>query len=267
MKDAISRILLVEDDKVDQTAFLRMVKVQDLTYLLTVADSLLQAREALEQNIFDVVIADYLLGDGTALDILELAKDVPVIIVTGAGDEEVAVKAWKAGAYDYLIKDAHRNYLKAVPITVQNAIDHRRAEERLRLLSHAICGTDDRVYITGLDNKIMFVNRSFCETYGYAEDEVIGRDLSVLWGGASNEKCDRSCRIVSGWETGFYHRRKNGQEFPVSVHQSIIKDEKGREIAYLGVAREISEDIFVEDKLRAIDLELKQDNRRTSSLQ
>jgi len=76
------------------------------------------------------VIADCFLGDGTAFDILDLVKDTPIVVVTGTGNEEIAVKAWRAGAYDYLTKDLERSYLKTVPITVENAIRHKKAEDK-----------------------------------------------------------------------------------------------------------------------------------------
>jgi len=125
------KILLIEDDKVDQMAFKRLVQNERLPYDYTVAASVEEARSILGSERFDIVIADYLLGDGTAFDILHLVKNTPIIFVTGAGNEEIATEAWKAGAYDYLIKDHARNYLKALPITIKNAIKHREMEEIL----------------------------------------------------------------------------------------------------------------------------------------
>ncbi len=125
------KILLIEDDKVDQMAFKRLVQNKGLPYDYTIAASVAEAKSILGSERFDIVITDYLLGDGTAFDILHLVKNTPVIFVTGAGNEEIATEAWKAGAYDYLIKDHTRNYLKAVPITIKNAVKHREMEEIL----------------------------------------------------------------------------------------------------------------------------------------
>ena len=136
------KVLLIEDDKTDQMAFKRLVQEQNLPYDYTIAGSVAQVKEILNSlggsssGGFDIVISDYSLGDGTAFDILNLAINVPVIFVTGAGDEEIAVKAWKAGAYDYLVKDYERNYLKTLPITVENAVKYKQTEAKLRLLSH-----------------------------------------------------------------------------------------------------------------------------------
>jgi DNA-binding NtrC family response regulator len=174
-------VLLIEDNKLDQLAFARLVEEQELQYDCKIAGSVSEAKTILEHKVFDVVITDYLLGDGTAFDILDSTKKTPVIVVTGSGNEDLAVKVWKAGASDYLIKDMERNYLLAVPITIENAIRHRRSEDKLRLLSHAILSIDDNVYITDTDNIITFVNRIFCDTYGYNEEDIIGKDHSILF--------------------------------------------------------------------------------------
>src|ERR671924_1907354 len=98
------RILLVEDDKIDQMAFKRFVKDENLSYCYTMVGSVLEAKKILDSQRFDIAIMDYSLGDGTAFDIFDLIKDIPIIVVTGSGDEGIAVKAMKRGAYDYLIK-------------------------------------------------------------------------------------------------------------------------------------------------------------------
>ena len=268
MEDTRYRVLLVEDDKLDQKAFERLVKDEKLPYDYTIAGSVSEAKNILASEQFDVVISDYSLGDGTAFDVLSLVKNTPTIIVTGAGNEEVAVKAWKAGAYDYLIKDIDRNYLKAVPITVENAIRHKKTEEKVQLLSGAIMSTDDSVYITDMENKIIFVNRAFCETYGYQEQEVIGKDSNILWIGKLQGKGTRSVfQIVrSAWEVGFYHKRKDGSVFPVSLSRSIIRDPAGNEVAVVGVVRDISDRILMEDQLRTANQKLERRNQLKSEL-
>ena len=123
------RVLLVEDDKVDQIIFKRFVDNENLPYDCTIAGSVSQARNTLACEQFDIIVSDYWLGDGTALDILKLAKNIPIILTTGADDEQVAIKVWKAGAYDYLPKDHDRNHLKALPKAIENAIRRKKVED------------------------------------------------------------------------------------------------------------------------------------------
>ena len=261
------KILLVEDNKLDQMAFKRMVDAKGLDYDYMIAGSVAEAREILNTRRFDAVISDYSLGDGTAFDVLAMVKNAPVILVTGAGDEEVATKAWREGAYDYLIKDQEQNYLRTIPIAVENAIKHKGMEARLRLLSHAILSTDDSVYITDMEDKITFVNRAFCETYGYKEEEVIGKDCNILWKqNAAKTETDDSLSAVSGWEVGFYHMRKDGGGFPVSLTRSDVKDDNGNEVALVVISRDISERMEIENELRVTNKRLEKQNRLRKEL-
>jgi PAS domain S-box-containing protein len=270
MESTKYKVLLVEDNELDQMAFKRVVEQNSLPYDCTIAGSVTEARSVLASGRFDIVISDYRLGDGTAFDILELAGYTPTILVTGAGDEEVAVKAWKAGAYDYLIKDIDRNYLKTVPITIENAIRHSKTEEKLQLLSGAVTSTDDSVYIADVQDRIIFVNRAFCETYGYAENEIIGKESEVLWMGRG-QSADAGNLLQAGaagssWKVGFYHRRKDQSIFPVSLSRSVIKDSKGNEVAVVAIARDISEQTLVEDELRTANMELSKRSRQNGDL-
>lgn len=124
--------LLIEDDTVDQIVFERFVRREHLPYTYTIVGSVREAMTLLGTEQFDIIVLDYLLGDGTAFDVLPNIEDTPVIIVTGAGDEEVAVKAMKNGAYDYLIKDVEGHYMKTLPITVEKALHRKRTEDELQ---------------------------------------------------------------------------------------------------------------------------------------
>lgn len=118
-------LLLIEDDIVDQTAFRRSFDMLGWRYVI--AGSLKEAFHYLEAASFDIIVADYLIGDGTALDIIE-RYTLPVIIITGVGDEMVAVNAMKAGAYDYLVKDAEYRYLRLLPTRLEHALQRRQLE-------------------------------------------------------------------------------------------------------------------------------------------
>ncbi|MBN1508212.1 MAG: response regulator [Sedimentisphaerales bacterium] len=246
------RVLLIEDDPMDQIIFRRHIKDAGLPYDYTIAGSAAEARTALESQSFDIVISDYMLGDGTGFDILPLVKDAPVVLVTGAGDEEIAVKAWKAGAYDYLAKDPRGDHFKALAITVENAIEHRRAQREVELLSGAMMSADDCIYITDMLGRIIFVNNAFCRLYGYARDQILGRDASILWTGEQHRQqtgCVLGIPTAGGGRAvGFYHERRDGTIFPVSLCRSIIKDAHNRNVAVVGIARDMSERLLLVDE-------------------
>ena len=129
MKKEKIKILLIEDDLIDQMAFQRFVKDNNLPYDYSIAGSAAQAKEILNKQKFDIVITDYKLGDGTAFDIFKYIVDTPFIFTTGAGDEKIAVKAMKAGAFYYHIKDQEGYYLELLPVSIKKALINKKMEE------------------------------------------------------------------------------------------------------------------------------------------
>ena len=117
-------LLFVEEDEADRRAFGHWLEAAG--YGGRLAGSLAEAQQLLAANRFDAIISEYGVGDGTAFDLFEVANKTPLIIVTGAGDETIAVEAIKAGAADYLIKDGERRYLEMLPRVVANAVQHAR---------------------------------------------------------------------------------------------------------------------------------------------
>jgi PAS domain S-box-containing protein len=246
-------LLLVEDDDVDRMAFERFVRSRGLPYGYAQARTVAEARGALAGGRFDVIIADFQLSDGTALDLLESHRAVPLIITTGSGDEKTAARALKAGALDYLIKDQGAQYLQMLPATVEKALERKQAERLYRMHAHALMSINDSVFITDPDDTIIFVNRAFSQTYGYEPDEIVGRPGSVLWGGdldpGSWPALDPDDDV--GWSGEIVHRRKDGRQLPVSLTRSVVRNESGDGVAVVGVARDITARKRTEEQLKA----------------
>ncbi len=235
------KILLIEDDKIDQLAFKRLVKSAQLPYDYTIAGSTAEARKFLDSNQFDVVITDYSLGDGTGFDIFPHVQNAPIIFVTGGGDEEIAIKAMREGAFDYLIKDQDCHYLKVLPVTIKNAVHHNQTDERITLLSHAVMSINDSVVILDMDGRANFVNKAFCETYGYAENDILNQYLDFIWDDPSDFKKFLNISDDFCHNQELNHRRKDGQSFPVSLSRSFIQNNRGTTTAIVGVVRDITQ--------------------------
>ena len=123
------RVLFIEDNKLDQLSFARFAKKEPVAFNYTVANCLREARIALEHAEYDVVVSDYMLPDGTGVELISEAAPSPVIIVTGAGREDVAASALREGAFDYISKDVHHEYLRSIPLAVQRAYEKHREDE------------------------------------------------------------------------------------------------------------------------------------------
>ncbi|OGC10416.1 hypothetical protein A2V82_09105 [candidate division KSB1 bacterium RBG_16_48_16] len=244
MAEECHTVLLVEDDRIDQLAFRRFIKEHSHRFDFEIVDSVSQAGELLKKRFFDVIITDFNLGDGTAFDIMAMNHGAPVIIATGAGDEEIAVKAMRKGAHDYIIKDPERNYLKILPITVEQAIQTKRSQREIKLLSDAIMSINDSVYITDSEDKIIFVNRAFHNCYGYGDSDIMGQPSVLLWKNADKSDRLKQFALKSGTterSLEFKHVRKNRQEFPVSISASIVGYPSQSQCFWVYVVRDITE--------------------------
>lgn len=245
-----TRVLFIEDDRVDQMAFERLVREKDLPYDYTIAGSVSEARKKLSSGIFDIVITDYVLGDGTAFDIFTSIIDTPIVFITGAGDEEIAVKAMKAGAYDYLIKDPERNYLKILSLTVENAIKRRKDEERLRLLESTVVNANDAIVIFEAKpgdlsgRRILYINEAFTEMTGYPSEEAVNKTLQILSGPKTNRKeTDKVREALDRWEAvrgELINYRKDGSEFWAEYNIVPVADEKGSFTHWISIQRDIT---------------------------
>ena len=102
------RLLLVDDDVVDRLNVQRALRAAGLDGGVKEAQSQREAIAALGKADFDAVLLDFFLPDGDGLSLLQemrrLGIRVPVIILTGQGDDLVAAELMKAGASDYLSK-------------------------------------------------------------------------------------------------------------------------------------------------------------------
>lgn len=103
------------------------------------------------------------------------------------------------------------------------------------------------------------MNTAFCKAYRCKLEEVIGKDSVIFWIQQSQSPNTRSAFRIGrkAWQVGFYHRRKNGSIFPVSLTRSIVKDSNRKEIAVVSVVRDISDNILMDGELRTANLELK----------
>ncbi len=205
IKEERYSVLLVEDDEVDQMAFKMAVKKDSLPYDYAAAASVAEAARllgGLKSRTFDIVIVDYKLSDGTAFDVFDIIGDTPRIFITGAGDQEVAIKAMKAGAYDYLVKDHSRNYLKILPGVIKNAINHKRNEDKLKeyhssleklvkerteqlakekeLLSVTLSSMSDGVIAVDVDKKIILFNRVVENLLGSSWQKSMGKNIDEV---------------------------------------------------------------------------------------
>lgn len=273
-------VLLIEDDIVDQMAFKRMIDDENMPYKYTIGGSLTEALKLINENVYDIIIADYQLGDGTAFEIFEFVKNAPIIIATGVGDEITAVKAMKMGAYDYIIKDSDRNYLQLLPVTIDKAIQfkkigmkHKKAEKvsvenRKKFEAVFRSNPEPTVYLNK-EKKIIDINPRFIELFGYELQEIQGRDINDVLV-PENLKLEAVKLDETSAEAYVYYDttrlKKDGKSIDVSVSAApvILEGEKlGVVVHYKDISAK--KRIEASQKKLIIDLQTALDEVKTLS--
>lgn len=130
------QILIVEDSIEDQEIFKSyLCASEDCDYNFWTANTGRVAVDLCENRVFDCILLDYHLPDMDGIKVLEKMiatnpADLPVVMITGQGDEKLAVKALRLGAADYFVKSTltPENLVRAV----QNAIHRHRTSVRLK---------------------------------------------------------------------------------------------------------------------------------------
>ena len=137
----------------------------------------------------------------------------------------------------------------------------RRSEDRIRLLAHTLQCAGECISITDTEDRILYVNDAFLRTYGYTQEELIGRHIGILRSGRTAAAITDEilpATMEGNWCGRLWNRTELGREFPISLATSGVYDESGRRIALVGIARDITESKRAEEALQESE-----DNFRT----
>ncbi len=128
------KILVVDDDEVDRLVVRRALKQADVSVDVHESEDVASATQAIREGDFDCALVDYHLPDGDGRDILAVIRRnghrLPVVMVTGHGDNSRAIELMKEGAYDYLTKGSFES--KELIRTIHYAMSAHRAQMRER---------------------------------------------------------------------------------------------------------------------------------------
>jgi diguanylate cyclase (GGDEF)-like protein len=152
-KGAPTIVLLIEDDPYDAELTMAVLgEIQSFPCLAEQAGTLSAGLERLSRGGVDLLLLDLGLPDSLGLATFELAyvqyPDIPIVILSGLADEEMAIKTVQIGAQDYLVKgNFDSNHLARA---IRYAIERHRIKAELKSLSL----TDE---LTGLHNRRGFL--------------------------------------------------------------------------------------------------------------
>jgi PAS domain S-box-containing protein len=220
--------------------------------------------DILADHDVDCIVSDYDMPRTNGIEFLETVRetypDLPFILYTGKGSEEIAADAISAGVTDYLQKEGGTDQYTVLANRVVNAVERYRAEreaEHTRTQLEAISeNSADAILIIDADSRIRFANPAVEDHFGYTASELQGERLTTIMPARHREQhlagiekyLQTGERSVNWSNVEFSGLHKDGTEVPVSVSYSEFKQDG--EPRFLGIIRDISERTQLEAELR-----------------
>lgn len=264
-------ILVVEDSPEDRYSYRRMIEAGGAeAYSVLEAEDAAAGLALLRSVAVDCVVLDYNLPDLDGLAFLaEVAqepeiKGLPVIFLTGQGNETVAVQAMKNGAADYLVKGALSGDL--LTRAIRHALETREARQALveqntflnallETIPHPIFYRDTQGRYTGC-------NKAFEQFAGKNRSEIVGRTpMDVLVVNDSERYFESEAQLLQhagmlSTETAI--DTHDGRKRDVIVSKATFTDHKGRIKGLVGAVMDITERKQMEAALRQTTIQLRE---------
>jgi len=138
-------------------------------------------------------------------------------------------------------------------IKLQNEISElKEAKKRLQVFASAIDDSTEGMTIIDRNGNVKYLNKTFAEVHGYSVDELLGKHFSIFHTPEQMPVVNDANRQVKEKESFVgecWHVRRDGTVFPTTMHNSLVRDEEGRPVYFLGTLRDISEQKKLEREL------------------
>lgn len=232
-------ILVIDDSADDQRLYQRALRDVDCRLVLTsTGEDGFASATCLKP---DLILLDYNLPDSDGLSFMKkLAKftdtPIPIVMLTGEGNTEVAVEAMKHGADDYLVKDTEGRYLRLLPGLVGRVMSsHAQREKNKRLQQETetllrrnralMKNSTDGIHVMDVEGNLLEANDAFYRMLGYTPEDAPSlsvADWNAQW---SAEQLRAKFKDMVGKSAMFetLHRRKDGTLIDVEVSTSGVE--------------------------------------------
>ena len=247
------RVLHVDDDP----AFADLVS----TYLERESDAIEvlteyepgDGLERLDEGRVDCVVSDYDMPVADGLEFLEAVReeypDLPFILFTGKGSEEIASEAITAGVTDYLQKEGSPEQYTVLANRIENAVAQHRSqtalEESQQRLSLFIEQSPLGVLEYDENFEIVGLNDTGQEILGYTEAELQGDTWERLVTDSSYDDVDEVTNRLASAEGGYHsvdeNVRADGERIVCEWHNRVVTDDAGEVVAVFSLFQDITD--------------------------
>ncbi len=208
-----------------------------------------EAIEKIQDASYDAIVSDYQMPEMDGIAFLKEVRsrfgDIPFILFTGKGREDVIMEAINNGADFYLQKGGDsRSQFAELAHKIRKAVEQRRVAEelrdnetQLRLLKVSVDWASDQVYWLDFEGKILYVNDSACRNNGYSKDEFLKMTVFDLDPDFTPEVQERANKLLKQKKTNVFttrHRHKDGTIVDVEIMANhVSKDGKDYSFAFV----------------------------------
>ena len=251
-KETLIRVLHVDDEP----GLLKTTK----QILEAIGSFQVEAIKKLEDEEFDVIISDYQMPGKNGLEFLrelrENESNIPLILFTGKGREEVAIEALNLGASQYCNKlGKPQTVYGELAYSIQQVFEKKKAEEALRqeteMLEVVTQNVSAGLVVISKDYRILWANKLLKDYMGDIDGKVCYSTLNHL-----THFCP-GCGVKEIFETGKNHvvhellvPGADGQKMWLEITATPIRDAKGNITAALELSTDITERKKAEKALR-----------------
>ncbi|HUL44600.1 MAG TPA: PAS domain S-box protein [Bacteroidota bacterium] len=157
-----------------------------------------------------------------------------------ATDHAIHIIEWKA------LPDVEDPDTDPTVVLIGRDITHQvHIENQMRLLGTSVESTKDAFCLNDLKDNFLYVNPAFCKMYGYTQDELVGKNISLVRPDTvplEDANDIRTLTLQQGeWSGEIENRRRNGEIFPVELWTSVVRSDEGEPVGFVGVARDITQ--------------------------
>lgn len=254
------RVLLVEDEAGDaQLVKIDLRQAQGEKFTITWIESLSELHLCLQTSTFDLLLLDLSLPDSDGLATIYQARllvgGMPIVVLTGRGDTDFAIKALEAGATDYVVK-GNFGY-DGLARAIRYALFRAEMEARNNLLVAALEAAANSIIITDRSAIITWVNSAFTRLTGYSAEEAIGHNpRDLIKSGIQDDAFYQALwsDVIRGkqWRGELINRRKNGSLYHEELSIAPVKDKTGTITHFIGIKNDITERKQLEAQLQKL---------------
>ncbi len=251
------RILIVDDSPEDYYAYRRFILAAFPQSVCEWATTAAAGQTALQAGEFNCVLLDHGLPGTTGLELLRaLAPEnrdrLAIVMITGRGDQSIAVEAMKHGASDYLDKSgisgeslcrAVRGALEQLELRqhiAEQQLALKQQAARLQSIVAAVESATDAVVIFDPEGVVTYLNPAAKDLAGPQAEHMVGTraDLSPS---ARNAEIRAAIAAGRAWQGTAAAHMDDGRTLELEMSVSPISDADGTVASYVAVARDVSE--------------------------